>query len=407
MVGLLRLDEYGVLSREVLFIVLVNSIFGFAIGFGAPSVAPLIVFVNVSMTFVGNVRTLSHALVTLIRPLLGPLIDHHGAKPFYLLGGVVTTVGYLSYALTESWLLLAAGLILTNADMFLRGFASTAAIGSCSESETRGKAFSLDMGVGQVTSMIAPLVGGYVVEQLQLSFKWIFGIVVGLMIGGLALMATRHSSPKRVESVGALSLKAYLRQAFSIDRRLRSFALMLVLDWTMWGLSFPFYQLFIYKQLGATPEQLGIVVAISSASPAVAGFLLGPMLDRERPKWFLALSEFMAIGSFAPILVGTRPEVAYLSAIFWGLNYGLWVPAMNSLVLDTVGSKNFGRAIGNVNLLASLFSIPSPAIAGWLYDNISPKVPFAVTLVGAFSIGALMLILLKEPDRTQLARANS
>lgn len=44
MVGLLRLEEYGVLSREVLFIILVNSIFGFAIGFGAPSVAPLIVF---------------------------------------------------------------------------------------------------------------------------------------------------------------------------------------------------------------------------------------------------------------------------------------------------------------------------------------------------------------------------
>jgi len=27
-----------------------------------------------------------------------------------------------------------------------------------------------------------------------------------------------------------------------------------VLDWTVWGLSFPFYQLFIYKQLGATTE---------------------------------------------------------------------------------------------------------------------------------------------------------
>jgi DHA1 family multidrug resistance protein-like MFS transporter len=400
-VSLLRLDEYRVLSREVLFLVLVNSIFGFAIGFGAPSVAPLIVFVNVSMTFVGNVRAFSQAVATLIRPLLGPLIDRHGAKPFYLLGGVVTTVGYLSYALTESWLLLAAGLMLTSSDVFLRSFASTTAIGSWSEPETRGKAFSLDMGAGQVASMIAPLMGGYVADQLQLSFRWIFGTVVGLMIVGLALMATRHSPSKRPEGVEAVSFKAYLRQAFSIDRRLRSFAMILVLDWTVWGLSFPFYQLFIYKQLGATTEQLGIVVAISSASPAIVGFLLGPMLDRWKPKWFLAVSELVAIGSITPILVGTRPEVAYLSAVFWGLNYGLWVPAMHSLILDTVGSKSFGRASGSVNVLASLLSIPSPAIAGWLYDNVSPKVPFIVTLIGAIAIGVLMLALLKEPKGIQ------
>jgi len=125
------------------------------------------------------------------------------------------------------------------------------------------------------------------------------------------------------------------------------------------------------------------------------------MLDRWKPKWFLAVSELVAIGSITPILVGTRPEVAYLSAVFWGLNYGLWVPAMHSLILDTVGSKSFGRASGSVNVLASLLSIPSPAIAGWLYDNVSPKVPFIVTLIGAIAIGVLMLALLKEPKGTQ------
>jgi MFS family permease len=400
-VSLLRLHEYRALSREVLFIVLVNSIFGFAIGFGAPSVAPLIILVNVTMTFVGNVRAVTQALGTFIRPMLGPMIDRYGAKPFYMMGGAVTTVGYLAYALTESWWLLGAGLMLTNSDMFLRSFASTAAIGSNSEPETRGKAFSLDMGVGQVASTMAPLIGGYVAEELHLSFRWIFWIVVGLMICGLFLLTIRYPSSKATERAERAVFKLYLRQAFSIDRRLRAFAFLSVLDWLVWGLSFPFYTLFIYKQLGATTEQLGIVVAITSASPAIAVFLLGPMLDKWKTTWFLAVSEFMAVGSLTPLLVGTTPEVAYFSAIFWGLNYGLWMPAMHSLVLDAVGGKNFGRASGNVNMLASLFSIPSPAIAGWLYDNVSPKLPFAITLVGAIVTGVLMLVLLKEDRRTQ------
>jgi hypothetical protein len=70
---------------------------------------------------------------------------------------------------------------------------------------------------------------------------------------------------------------------------------------------------------------------------------------------------------------------------------------MNSFILDTVGNESFARASGNVSLLANILSIPSPAIAGWLFDNISPKAPFAITLIGAITTGILILLLLKEP----------
>jgi len=392
----LRFGGYAALRREVFLLILVNSIFGFAYGFAAPSVAPLIVLVRVSMTFVGNVRTATRGLGTLVRPLLGPLVDQHGAKPFYLLGGFLTIVGYLSYALTESWGLLATGLLLTELDFYVRGLARTAAIGSSSDPETRGIAFSLDLGLAEMASAVAPLIGGYVAERLQLSFRWVFWISVGLMVFGLILMAAKYSSRRPSEAVSTTSFKRYLRQAFSIDRRLRAIAFVSVLDSIFWSLSFPFYTLFVYKELGATTEQLGIAVAIMSASPAISALTLGPMVDKWRKTSFLAVSEFMAVGAIIPILVATRPEVAYFASIFWGLVYSLWIPAMNSLVLDTVGTENFARATGNLSLLTGVFAIPSPAIAGWLYDNVSPKAPFAVTLVGAVVIGALILILFRE-----------
>jgi len=58
------------------------------------------------------------------------------------------------------------------------------------------------------------------------------------------------------DSVSTTSVRGYLRQAFSIDRRLRAIAFVSVLDSVFWSLSFPFYNLFIYKELGATTEQL-------------------------------------------------------------------------------------------------------------------------------------------------------
>jgi len=141
-----------------------------------------------------------------------------------------------------------------------------------------------------------------------------------------------------------------------------------------------------------------------SASPAISALALGPMLDKWRRTWFLAVSEFMALGAITPILLATTPEVAYFASIFWGLVYGLWVPAINSFILDTVGNENFARATGNLSLLTGIFSTPSPAIAGWLYDNVSPKAPFITTLIGAIVIGVLILVLLrgpKSPARTR------
>jgi len=393
----IRFGEYSALRREVFLLILVNSIFGFAYGFAEPSVAPLIVLVKVTMTFVGNTRTAARGLGTLIRPLLGPLIDRYNAKPFYLIGGVLTVAGYVSYALTESWGLLAAGLLLSELDFYVRGLARTAAIGSCSDPETRGKAFSLDLGFAEMASAVAPLVGGYMAGSLQLSSRWIFWISTGLTLLSLILMATKYSSPRMSDSVSTISVRGYLKQAFSIDRRLRAIAFVSILDSVFWSLSFPFYNLFIYKELGATTEQLGIAVAIMSASPAISALTLGPMLDKWRTTRFLAVSEFMALGAIIPILVVARPEVAYFASIFWGLVYSLWIPAMNSFVLDTVGNENFARATGNLSLLTGIFAIPSPAIAGWLYDNVSPKIPFIVTLVAAMAIGALILALFREP----------
>jgi MFS family permease len=393
----LRFNEYGELRKEILLVILVNSIFGFAVGFAVPSVAPLIVFMNVTMTFVGNIRSATQTIGSLIRPLLGPLVDRYGPKTFYLLGGMITTIGHVFYALTESWILLAAGLLLTNLDIPTRGLSSTVAIGKGSDTKTRGKAFSLDLGINQLASTFAPLIGGYAADELRLSFRWIFGIAGGLMLLGLVLMAVKYSPPVVSKTIWHPSLGGFMRQAFSIDRRLRTYALVSTLDWFFWGLSFPFYSLFIYKQLGVTTEQLGIVAAIASASPTIASLALGPVLDRWRTTRFLAVSEFMAIGALTPILVGTGVEFAYVSSVFWGLVYGLWVPAMNSFILDTVGNESFARASGNVSLLANILSIPSPAIAGWLFDNISPKAPFAITLIGAITTGTLILLLLKEP----------
>jgi MFS family permease len=168
------------------------------------------------------------------------------------------------------------------------------------------------------------------------------------------------------------------------------------LDAAAWRVSFPFWTLYVYKVMRATQEQLGVTIAISSAIPALTGLTLGPRLDKVGRRPFLALSEWSSIGAFLPLLFGTRVEFAYVAAIFWGLVYSLWVPALNAYVVEHFGREKFGQTLGTMSLISGLTSAASPLLGGWLWDHVSPRAPLTVTLILAVSVGCLIWFKVEE-----------
>jgi MFS family permease len=153
--------------------------------------------------------------------------------------------------------------------------------------------------------------------------------------------------------------------------------------------------------MAASTEQLGIVIAISAGIPALTGLTLGSRLDRAGRIPFMAASEWSAIGAFLPLLFGWRPEFAYVSAVFWGLVYSLWVPALNAYVIDHFGRQTFGQTMGTLSLIAGTVSVVSPLIGGWMWDNVSPKLPFIITLVIAIANGFLIWFTLEERNEAR------
>ena len=52
--------------------------------------------------------------------------------------------------------------------------------------------------------------------------------------------------------------------------------------------------------------------------------------------------------------------------------------------------------MGTMSLVAGIVSAASPALGGWMWDNISPKAPFEVTLLIAIVIGVIIWFKLVE-----------
>jgi len=382
-------------QREIVLLIAVDSLFGFAIGFSSPSVAPLVFALGVSVSFVGQAQTLGGVGSTFLRLPVGVLMDRVGRKPFILLGGLLTLTGFLSYSSATFWVLLGAGIIFVTLDFAIRGMAQSAALGDAAKSGL-GRVFSLDLGATESAAAIAPLLGGYLATSMGLPSSMIFGTSAGLVAVALIVVLLFYKPEPFLQA----KEKSERSRWFFIrpDKRLVPLLVIVALDATAWRLSFPFWTLYIYNQMKATQEQLGIAIAIAAGIPALTGLTLGSKLDKVGRRPFLMASEWAAAGAFLPLIFGWRPEFAYISAVFWGLVYSLWMPAINAYIVEHFGSEKFGQTSGTMALVSGTVSAASPTIGGWMWDNISPSAPFIVTLIAASAIGFIIWFKLAEPD---------
>jgi len=379
-------------NSQVLLLIGVDALFGFAIGLSTPSVAPLVFALGVTLTFFGQAQTVGGLGSTFLRLPVGVLMDRIGRKPFIMIGGLVTLLGYVSYALANAWFLLGAGIALVSLDFAIRSTAISAALGDAEKSGRLGQVFSLDIGVTQTAATIAPLVGGYAATSLAVPTNVMFASSAALIVITLLIVWICYKPPPLT-----VEPSQPVRKWFSIrDRHILPILVIVAMDSFAWRISFPFWTLYVFKVMKATQEQLGITIAISAGIPALTGLTLGGKIDKIGRRPFLAASELSAIGAFLPLLLGWRPEFAYVSAIFWGLVYSLWVPALNAYAIDHFGSEKFGQTFGTMSLVAGIVSAASPLLGGWMWDNISPKAPFMVTLIIATLIGAIIWFKLEE-----------
>jgi predicted MFS family arabinose efflux permease len=203
--------------------------------------------------------------------------------------------------------------------------------------------------------------------------RLIFGTSASIVVAAIlvVLVGYRPVPIRHAQETFDSSWSSFLRP----ERRMLPILAIVALDAVAWRISFPFWNLYVFKEMHATQEQLGIFLAISAGIPALTGLTLGSRLDKLGGKPFLAASEWCAIGAFLPLLLTSRAEFSYISAIFAGLVYSLWVPAINAYVIAHFGHRRFGQTLGTMSLISGLASAASPTLGGWMWDNISPGSP--------------------------------
>ena len=76
-------------------------------------------------------------------------------------------------------------------------------------------------------------------------------------------------------------------------------------------------------------------------------------------------------------------------------------PVWQALVADLTTPQNRGRIMGLMGSIAGVVSTPASWIGGYMYDNISPKLPFQTSFLIDTVATVIFVLFLKEPERAR------
>lgn len=337
------------------------------------------------------------AIVPLIvRPFLGRALDRWGRRPFLLLGLGGYVAAMLLFCLSNTiWLLTLARLVqgLGQAFLWLSAITIIADVASVAR---RGRDFGkIDEALGQ-GALIGALLGFFVIftlagMQLKMTQVWFWlflaytiPAIIAFGIAWYGISETRPPTTEQPAEQRTLSsqLVVLMVIVFAIGASMAMVA--------------PLLMIFLQDYFRADIRTLGLAYLPAALVGAFLPARLGRLADRWGRK--APMIGGLAMGALASALIPHLPNLVFL-AVLWAIgavSNAAATPAQRAFVADIAGQDVRGSSYGLYTFAYFLGSAVGPLLGGWLYDNISPAMPFYVNAIVMLMGAMLVATMLRE-----------
>ena len=171
------------------------------------------------------------------------------------------------------------------------------------------------------------------------------------------------------------------------------------------GTYFPLY----IRALGGSAASLGVIGATEMIARGLMQIPGGYIADKYGRKWIIMTMTALAGLSRVVYIFAPSWEWIILGAAIMGFT-GIYGPALEALIADSLPSERRGMGFGIVRLIGSVSTTPSPLIAGFLYLRIglmpTMRLSYGLAAVGFIAAAALRTRLketLDSPEKINLA----
>jgi len=342
----------------------------------------------------------------------GVLADRYGRRKLIIVGSILRMLSPLSFMLAKDWTQIIPAMILSSSAMI--GLpARMALITESMPSGKRSSGLAIYSTVTSIPMIVTSLMGGVIVDY--------YGVINGIHYILWASAATailsiivstffiKETMVKEVrkEEKPSISMGQRIREAIHMPRQVWIITLIATLSMFSARMVWSFMVIYGIEEVGISKTEWGL---IGTAVSLISTLLMTPsgiLSDRLGRKKIILASR----------ITSTLSTVGYtFSQNFWhlaltrglgGVGSGMGGammgpmggPVWQALVADLTPINERGRMMGIMGTVGSLGSIPASWIGGYMYDNISPELPFYSSFILNMIGSAIFLAAVKEPEK--------
>ncbi len=156
------------------------------------------------------------------------------------------------------------------------------------------------------------------------------------------------------------------------------------------GLTSTLVPLFVVKHLSISPTDYSLVVDADGVATFCLYLGIVFLIKRVGVRRSILLSA--AASPVSNLLLTQARNTSELMG--WGIggavNVALQTSSLSTMQAEVIQQEEMGKILAVFSILPSAAAFPSQAVAGFLYNNVSPAMPFVASIV-PFSLAAIVL----------------
>jgi len=327
----------------------------------------------------------------------GVLSDRQGTRRSLLLFGSLTTAGFAVYLLWPSILGVFLGLLFVMCWQSLGLPATFALIGEELKGGRRIVGFTVQAVLKRVPIVLAPPLGGLLLEKLGMRDGMRVGFAVSILLSIAMLFALRRglreegadTSVKARPSPrgrGGGKLAPALRQLLIADCLIRFCE----------GMPEVFLVIWAIEVVKISPSQFGLLTSVLMGTAIVSYVPAAALAERAEKKWFILLT-YLFFSLFPLAVFLSRSFPALIGAFAVGGLREIGEPARKALIVDLSDSQARGRTVGIYYAIRG-FSVAGAAAVGGALWTVSPSLTFLVATGLGFAGTAWTALFLRVQE---------
>lgn len=315
----------------------------------------------------------------------GWIADRYGRRRAFLIFLALACVGYLIYLFGPSWPFAFVALAFAMAWQTMVSPAIFAIIGDALPPNKRAMGFSVQSILKRVPSVIAPLIGGWLIAR--------YGIVRGVHMGLIATLVIASATALLIRTIN-ITHEAHNSNIFGVWKsfhgQLKRLLISDIFIRTCEGMTDVLVILYVTDVLHISVARFGTLLAILFTTTLLIYLPASKAVERVGRRPFI-IATFCAFALYPLAVVNAHDFTGLVIAFIIGGLREIGEPARKAMIVDFAEPRLRARSVGLYYLLRSLAITPAAAVGGLLW-KISPQTPFVVAgvfgVVGSFTFMA-------------------